>query len=149
MTFGCPALILPVSASARYPYRGTSLIRNTLFLGPYNRTIPRILWCSQGGGGFLWSRYSCIAAERTGNNEKSYADFDPKGQSLASTVLYVPYSLGSGLRFARAVSGMHRRLAHATSPTIWNDSIPGHGAKSARQQASSRHEVQASCPGIE
>ena len=25
------------------PYRGTSLIRNTPFLGPYSRTIPRVL----------------------------------------------------------------------------------------------------------
>ena len=26
------------------PYRGTSLIRNTLLLGPYSRTIPWVLW---------------------------------------------------------------------------------------------------------
>jgi len=34
-------------------YRGTSLIRNSAPLGPYNRTIPRALWRSYGGGGFL------------------------------------------------------------------------------------------------
>jgi len=27
-------------------YRGTSLIRNTPLLGPYSRTIPRVLWWS-------------------------------------------------------------------------------------------------------
>ena len=35
------------------PYRGTSLIRNCPPLGPYSRTMPRALWKSQGGGGFL------------------------------------------------------------------------------------------------
>ena len=28
------------------PYRGTSLIRKTLLLGPYSRTVPRVLWWS-------------------------------------------------------------------------------------------------------
>ena len=36
-------------------YRGTSLISNTPLLGPYNRTIPRFLWWSQGGVLFLMS----------------------------------------------------------------------------------------------
>ena len=31
-------------------YRGTSLIINTPLLGPYSRTIPRVLWWSCGGG---------------------------------------------------------------------------------------------------
>ena len=31
-------------------YRDTSLIRNTLLLGPYSRTIPRVLQWSWGGG---------------------------------------------------------------------------------------------------
>ena len=30
----------------RSMYRGTSLIRNTPLLGPYRRTIPRVLWWS-------------------------------------------------------------------------------------------------------
>ena len=34
-------------------YRVTSLIRNCLLLGPYSRTMPRVLWWSWGGGGFL------------------------------------------------------------------------------------------------
>jgi len=34
-------------------YRGTSLTRNYLSLSPYGRTMPRALWWSQGGGGFL------------------------------------------------------------------------------------------------
>ena len=39
-------------------YRGTSLIRNSAPLGPYSRTIPRVLWWSQGGGLFLMSEVS-------------------------------------------------------------------------------------------
>ena len=34
---------------------GTSLIRNSAPLGPYSKTMPRALWCSQGGGRFLMS----------------------------------------------------------------------------------------------
>ena len=30
-------------------YKGTSLRRNVLFLGPYSRPMPRILWWSYGG----------------------------------------------------------------------------------------------------
>ena len=35
----------------RGTHRGTSLMRNTLLLGPYSGTIPRVLWCSFGRGG--------------------------------------------------------------------------------------------------
>ena len=38
-----------------YPYRGTSLIRNCLLVGPYSRTMPRALWWSKGGLQFLMS----------------------------------------------------------------------------------------------
>ena len=31
-------------------YRGTSLVRNCLLLGPHNRPLPRALRCSWGGG---------------------------------------------------------------------------------------------------
>ena len=34
-------------------YRGTSLIRNRLPLGPYSRTVPRALWGPQRGVRFL------------------------------------------------------------------------------------------------
>ena len=34
-------------------YRVTSLIRNSLTLGPYSRTMPRALWQSKGGGGYF------------------------------------------------------------------------------------------------
>ena len=34
-------------------YRGTSLIRIPPLLGPYRRTIPRVLWGSKEGGLFL------------------------------------------------------------------------------------------------
>ena len=34
-------------------YRGTSLKRSRHPVGPYSRTVPRLLWRSWGGGGFL------------------------------------------------------------------------------------------------
>ena len=37
-------------------YRGTSLIRNTPLLGPYSRTVPRVLWWSKGGGAVSYKR---------------------------------------------------------------------------------------------
>ena len=33
-----------VSTQSQSPYRGTSLIRSRLPLGPYSRTMPRALW---------------------------------------------------------------------------------------------------------
>ena len=36
-------------------YRGTSLIRNCLLLGPYNKPVPRVIWWSLGVGGGLMS----------------------------------------------------------------------------------------------
>ena len=36
-------------------YRGTSLMKNMPFLGPYSKTLSRVLWWSQGGGLFLMS----------------------------------------------------------------------------------------------
>jgi len=36
-------------------YRGASLIRNRHLVGPYSRTMPRLLWWSYGGGRFLMS----------------------------------------------------------------------------------------------
>ena len=38
------AEIVSVESEFDVTYRGTSLMRNTLFLGPYSRTIPRVLW---------------------------------------------------------------------------------------------------------
>ena len=40
----------------KYWYRGTSLIRNTPLLGPYRRSIPRVLWWSSGGGAVSYER---------------------------------------------------------------------------------------------
>ena len=34
-------------------YRGTSLTRNSVPLGPYIRTMPRALWWSWEGGGYF------------------------------------------------------------------------------------------------
>ena len=46
---GTPVVPIPALQSighrkrARLSYRGTSLIRNTPLLGPYSKTIPRVL----------------------------------------------------------------------------------------------------------
>ena len=40
-------------AGSRLVYRGTSLSRNSPPIEPYSRTVPRALWWSYGGGGFL------------------------------------------------------------------------------------------------
>ena len=37
---------LPPETPNAPPYKGTSLIRNTPLLGPYRRTISRVLWSS-------------------------------------------------------------------------------------------------------
>ena len=37
------------------PYRGTSLIRKRLTVGPYSRPMPMALWCSWVCGCFLMS----------------------------------------------------------------------------------------------
>ena len=42
-------------------YRGTSLLRNCLPLGPYSNPMPRVLWWSQGGGGVLMSEVPVYA----------------------------------------------------------------------------------------
>ena len=52
-TFECPSHLFRGSGVGLY--RGTSLIRNNPTLGPYSRTIPRVLWWSGGGGLFLMS----------------------------------------------------------------------------------------------
>jgi len=39
-------LHLPVTRTRASRYRGTSLIINTPHLGPYSRTIPRVIWRS-------------------------------------------------------------------------------------------------------
>ena len=38
-----------------YDSKGTSLIRNNHYLGPYSRTVPRALWWSHAGARFLVS----------------------------------------------------------------------------------------------
>ena len=50
-------------------YRGTSLIRNNRLLGPYRRTMPRVLWWSQGGGQFLMSEVTLYVAEMCSGSE--------------------------------------------------------------------------------
>ena len=46
-------------------YRGTSLIRNRHPVGPYRRTIPRLLWRSWGGGRSLMSEVHVPLYSRT------------------------------------------------------------------------------------
>jgi len=36
-------------------YTGTSPIKNYHPVGPYSRTMPRLLWRSRGGGRFIMS----------------------------------------------------------------------------------------------
>ena len=48
-----------LSARAVLDYRGTSLIRNSLPIGPYSRSVPRALRWSLAGGSFVWARYPC------------------------------------------------------------------------------------------
>jgi hypothetical protein len=46
----------------RRAYRGTSLIRNTLLLGPCSMALPKPLAILVGGRSFLCVRYPCIPA---------------------------------------------------------------------------------------
>ena len=41
-------------------YRGTSLIRKHVPVGPYSRTMPRALWWSQGGGALSYVRGTSV-----------------------------------------------------------------------------------------
>ena len=50
----------PATGHRPRTYRCISLMRNTHLLRPYSRTIPRVIWWSEGGGGyFLRARYPC------------------------------------------------------------------------------------------
>ena len=48
-----PSVTQPPQALDPTPYRGTSLIRNSALLGPYSRTMHRVLWWVLEGGHFL------------------------------------------------------------------------------------------------
>ena len=50
-------VVSPINSltTRRSPYKGTSLIRNTLLLGPYRKTLPGVIWWSYRGGQFLMS----------------------------------------------------------------------------------------------
>ena len=41
---------------------GVPRLRKRTALGPISRTMPRVLGGSEGGGVFLWARYSCSQA---------------------------------------------------------------------------------------
>jgi hypothetical protein len=60
---------IPQVASSQYPptaqgYRGTSLIRKRIPLGPYRRPMPRVLGGSLGGGRFLMSEVPLYLAHK-------------------------------------------------------------------------------------
>ena len=46
-------------------YRSTSLIRNTPLLGPYSRTMPRVLWWSEGGGAVSHERGTPVHLDKS------------------------------------------------------------------------------------
>ena len=60
-------------------YRATLLIRNSAPLGPYSRTMPRVLWKPQGGMVVSYARgtpvmkFAPMDEEREGKSEKEGA----------------------------------------------------------------------------
>ena len=57
------------ASAAPILYRGTSLIRKRLALGPYSSPMPRALWWSEGGRRFLMSEvplYGCSLMAKRG-----------------------------------------------------------------------------------
>jgi hypothetical protein len=55
-------------------YRGTSLLRNCLPLGPYSNPMPRVLWWSQGGGGGSYERGTRVRLPRSRNSHLIFED---------------------------------------------------------------------------
>ena len=64
-------------------YRGTSLIKKRLPVGPYGRAMSRALWCSERGGAFSCKRGTSVfpsnlemsgraTAERKGHNLRGF-----------------------------------------------------------------------------
>jgi len=66
-------------------YRVTSLIRKRIPIGPYRRTMPRVLWGSRGMGVFLWARYPCTSPATALGEPPHWLD-SKKVMSPASTV---------------------------------------------------------------
>ena len=48
-------------------HRGTSLIRNCHPVGPYSRTLPRLLWPFYRGGSFLYERGTPVQTVASSN----------------------------------------------------------------------------------
>ena len=69
-------------------YRGTSLIRKRLTLGPYSRTMARVLWWPWEGGLFLMSQVPLYRG----------ASYKTKGRDTRER--YVPES-GAGVAMYR------------------------------------------------
>jgi len=61
-------------------YRGTSLIRNSPPLGPYSRTMSRVLWRSWGGGGSYERRSALRSCSQTRKRE----GLNLRGQKMPS-----------------------------------------------------------------
>jgi len=49
---------------AERAYRGTSLVRNRHPVGPYSRTMPRLLWWPRGGGAVSYERGTPVGVDR-------------------------------------------------------------------------------------
>ena len=56
----CPYPSFDLQLAHRRVYRGSSLIRDCLILGPYIRPMPRALRKPWGGGSFSRARYPCV-----------------------------------------------------------------------------------------
>ena len=54
------------------PYRSTSLITDNPPLGPYSRTVPRVLWWSSGGWLFLMSEVPLYLDDLTARADVSW-----------------------------------------------------------------------------
>jgi len=61
---------LPRGGHRGHHYRGTSLIRNTPLLGPYSRTIPRVLGWFWGGGAVSYERGTPVGITFRGEKQE-------------------------------------------------------------------------------
>ena len=59
-------------------YMGSSLIRNTPQLGPHIRTIPRVLWWSEGGGGAFLMSEATLQPVHLSSSSQEGSMRDPK-----------------------------------------------------------------------
>ena len=88
-------------------YRGTSLIRNRPTLGPYSRTMPRLLWLSWGGEAFSYERGTPVGI---------HSRLSREGTADATPCLWLPITVWVSERYSpRASKGTYedRKLRDA------------------------------------